>query len=139
MDHSFLGYVIAAGLASVWAFIAFASLRAGSIKVQVALAKSQGRHRVITVDGVYYHAIRKTETILQATEGKSRSVLVSAGWERDPYMKDGKVSLRTRWIKIRSITKNGLSNHERWVRADKWRVECKREIEYHLPYRSANA
>ncbi|MEW5792638.1 MAG: hypothetical protein ACOY4L_00685 [Pseudomonadota bacterium] len=125
--------LIFSGIAAFWGLIIFGAMRGNSDKAIVQRAKTEGRHRIVEIEGKQFHAISKTEVILRSKSGRARAVLVAVGRERDPVMVNGKMEMRPRWIKIRSFTRRGLSEHERWVSANGWTREGEQEIEYHLP------
>lgn len=125
--------LVFSGIAAFWGLIIFGALRGGSEKTIIQRAQAEGRHRIVDIDRKKFHAIRKTEVILRSKSGKGRAVLVSVGRERDPDMVNGQIEIFPRWIKIRSFTRNGLSDNERWVRAKDWSQEGKQDIEYHIP------
>jgi hypothetical protein len=125
--------LVVVAMVAFWGFIIFGAVRGSSNKATVQRAQAEGRHRIVEFDGRKFHAIRKTEIILRSSSGKGRAVLVTVGRERDPNMVNGKVQMVHRWIKIRSFTRKGLSDYERWVQASGWSREGKQEIEYHIP------
>ena len=110
-----------------------------SKKAIIKRAQKEGRHRIVEIDGEIYHAIKKTEKMLISKSGKGKCLLVATGRERDPHRVDGKTEMMPRWIKIRSITKNGLSDKERWVKNEGWTYHGEENIEYHLPFKSNNS
>lgn len=122
--------LLLSGITSFWGLIILGGLLGGSEKSTIRRAQTEGRYRLIEIDGKKFHAIRKTETILRSKSGRSRAVLVAVGRERDPDMIDGKIQMLPRWIKIRSITSQGLSDRERWVDARGWSHEGEQEIEH---------
>lgn len=126
-------WIVIALMVAFWGLVIFASMRGGSTKAIIQLAQAEGRHRIVEINGQQYHAIRKNEVILRSKSGRARAVLVNVGRDRDPDIVDGKMQLFHRWIKIRSITRKGLSEHERWVRAKGWSRDGEQEIEYHIP------
>ena len=126
-------FLLLAGIATFLGLFIFGSMRGKSNKAIIKRAQAEGRHRIVEMDGQQFHAIRKAEVILRSTSGRARAVLVEVGRERDPSMVNGKVEMHPRWIKIRSFTRGGLSNHERWTSAKNWLPDGKEEIEYHIP------
>lgn len=133
MPTSSSDYMLLAGMAAFWGLVIFGAARGSSKKAIIQRAQAEGRHRIVEINGRQFHAIRKNEIILHSKSGEARAVLVTIGRERDPDMVKGKVQMFHRWIKIRSFTRNGLSDRERWVSAKGWSREGEQEIEYHIP------
>jgi hypothetical protein len=133
MSESISTYVLFGLIAAFWGFLFFAPLISNSTGALVKRAKAEGRYRIVEIDGRQYHGITKTEVIVASPKGRSRAVLIASSRDRDPDMIDGKVVMVPRRLKIRSITKNGLSERERWVPAKGWTVLGNEGIEYHLP------
>ncbi|MBI2802063.1 MAG: hypothetical protein HYX63_17575 [Gammaproteobacteria bacterium] len=127
-DH-YIAVIVAIVIAAF--FIAVA--RAGSTKAQIARAKKEGRHRIVEINGRRYHAIRKTETIVRTEKGHGRAILLMVGRQRDPDLVNGRMEFKHRWIKIRSITRSGISKHERWVRSKAWFPDGTKDVDYLLP------
>jgi len=126
-------YVVLGAIAAFWGFVFLAPFISSSTDASVKRAKAEGRYRIVEINGKQYHGITKTEVIVSSPKGRSRAVLIASSRDRDPEMVDGKVVMVPRLLKIRSMTKNGLSERERWVPAKGWTVAGKEDIEHHLP------
>jgi hypothetical protein len=135
MLNTLLGYFFATLIVGFWGFIIWGGLRSGSTKAIIRQAQADNRYELVNIDGKQYHAIRKKETLLRSSAGRGLAILVSVGRERDPNMVNGKTKMLPRWIKIRSVTKKGLSENERWVSATGWSYYGDKEIYYHIPVR----
>jgi hypothetical protein len=134
MPRISLEVAVVVAIALFWALILLGPLFGNSKKAMVRRAIAEGKHRVIELEGRKFHGIRKTEIIVCAKSGRGRAVLVMAGWELDPDMVNGKLELRRRWLKVRSLSQRGLSDHEQWVSSKGWKVEGREDIEYVIPF-----